>query len=180
MSRRVLVAGIGNIFLADDGFGSEVARELARQPLPRGTRVVDYGIRGMHLAYDLLEGYDALVIIDTVPGRGTPGELLVLEVGAQDLGAQDLGAQDLGAGELDPHGMAPVAVLASLSTLGGARPRTFVVGCAPQSTDEGMGLSPAVQAAVGPACVAVQELLERELASCGVAPGSPLAAGKEN
>jgi hydrogenase maturation protease len=175
MSRRVLVAGIGNIFLADDGFGSEVARELARQPLPQGTRVVDYGIRGMHLAYDLLEGYDALVIIDTVPGRGTPGELLVLEVGAQDLGAQDLGA-----GELDPHGMAPVAVLASLSTLGGALPRTFVVGCAPQSTDEGMGLSPAVQAAVGPACVAVQELLERELASCGVAPGSPLAAGKEN
>jgi hydrogenase maturation protease len=124
----------------------------------------------MHLAYDLLEGYDALVIIDTVPGRGTPGELLVLEVGAQDLGA----------GELDPHGMAPVAVLASLSALGGALPRTFVVGCAPQSTDEGMGLSPAVQAAVGPACVAVQELLERELASCGVAPGSPLAAGKEN
>jgi hydrogenase maturation protease len=175
MSRRVLVAGIGNIFLADDGFGSEVARALARQPLPQGTRVVDYGIRGMHLAYDLLEGYDALVIIDTVPGRGTPGELLVLEVGAQDLGAQDLGA-----GELDPHGMAPAAVLASLSTLGGALPRTFVVGCAPQSTDEGMGLSPAVQAAVGPACVAVQELLERELASCGVAPGSPLAAGKEN
>jgi hydrogenase maturation protease len=175
MSKRLLVAGIGNIFLADDGFGSEVARELARQPLPQGTRVVDYGIRGMHLAYDLLEGYDALVIIDTVPGRGTPGELQVLEVGAQDLGAQDLGA-----GELDPHGMAPVAVLVSLSTLGGALPRTFVVGCAPQSTDEGMGLSPAVQAAVGPACVAVQELLERELASCGVAPGSPLAAGKEN
>ncbi len=134
----MLVAGIGNLFLSDDGFGSEVARRLAAQPLPETVTVIDYGIRGMHLAYDLLDGYDGLVIVDALPGNGNPGDVVVLEV------SQD----DLGEGDLDAHGMAPIAVLASLGQLGGTLPPTYVVGCEPADVGEGMGLTPAVEAAV--------------------------------
>jgi hydrogenase maturation protease len=148
---RVLVAGIGNLFLSDDGFGSEVARRLAEQPMPDGVRVVDYGIRGMHLAYDLLDGYAALVVVDALPGDGEPGDLSVVEVGPDDLGD----------GELDAHGMAPVAVLASLGRLGGVLPPTYVVGCQPADVGEGMGLTPKVAAAVEPAVALVHEVLER-------------------
>lgn len=146
----ILVAGIGNLFLTDDGFGSEVARRLAAEPERAGVKVVDYGIRGMHLAYDLLDGYEALVVVDALPGRGSPGDLTVLEVGPDDLGE----------GELDAHGMAPVSVLASLGQLGGRLPPTFVVGCQPADVSEGMGLSPAVEGAVGGAIALVHEVLE--------------------
>jgi hydrogenase maturation protease len=147
----VLVAGIGNLFLTDDGFGSEVARRLALQSLPEGVRVVDYGIRGIHLAYDLLDGYDALVVVDALPGNGTAGDLSVLEVSTEDLGD----------GEFDAHGMAPVAVLASLGQLGGQLPPTYVVGCQPAEVGDGMGLTPAVAAAVDRAVDLVHELLGR-------------------
>lgn len=153
----VLVAGIGNVFRTDDGFGSEVARVLAASPLPAGVRVVDYGIRGMHLAYDLLDGYDALVVVDALPGDGRPGDLTVLQVGPDDLGDADL----------DPHGMAPVAVLAGVGRLGGVLPPTYVVGCRPADVGEGMGLTPAVAAAVPGAVALVHDLLTENL---GVAP----------
>jgi hydrogenase maturation protease len=154
VSDRVLVAGIGNVFLTDDGFGSEVARRLAAAPMPDAVRVVDYGIRGMHLAYDLLDGYAGLVVIDALPGKGMPGELSVLEVGPDDLGE----------GELDAHGMAPVAVLASLGQLGGSLPPTYIVGCQPEDVGEGMGLTPHVAAAVEPAIDLVYEVLSEHLA----------------
>ena len=165
MSGRVLVAGIGNLFLTDDAFGSEVARRLADVPLPAGVRVVDYGIRGMHLAYDLLDGYDALVVVDAVGGTGSPGDLSVLEVGPDDLGEA----------ELDAHGMAPVAVLASLGQLGGSLPPTYVVGCRPASVDEGIGLSPAVSSSVEPAVELVLEVLADRL---GLATSSTTASGR--
>jgi hydrogenase maturation protease len=149
----VLVAGIGNIFLSDDGFGPEVARRLAGRALPENVKVVDYGIRGMHLAYDLLEGYDGLVIVDALARQGTPGDLVVLEVGPEDLGT----------GDFDAHGMEPVAVLASLGSMGGELPPTYVVGCEPVDVSEGMGLSPEVQAAVEPAIDAVINVLTTEL-----------------
>ena len=149
MTGRVLVAGVGNLFLGDDGFGPEVARRLAGRPLPAGVRVVDYGIRGMHLAYDLLDGYDGLVILDAAPRGGRPGDVVVLEVGEGDFGA----------GEFDGHGMEPTAVLSSLGSLGGRLPRTYVVGCEPADIDEGIGLSPSVAAAVDPAVDAVLRLL---------------------
>jgi hydrogenase maturation protease len=149
VTARVLVAGIGNIFLGDDGFGTDVARRLAGQPMPDGVRVVDYGIRGMHLAYDLLDGYEALVLVDTVPGAGHPGDITVLEVGPEDLGT----------GELDAHGMDPVAVLASLESLGGTLPRTLVVGCQPGNVDERIGLTAPVAAAVDTAVATVQQIL---------------------
>jgi hydrogenase maturation protease len=154
VSDRVLVAGIGNVFLTDDGFGSEVARRLAAAPMPDAVRVVDYGIRGMHLAYDLLDGYAGLVVIDALPGKGMPGELSVLEVGPDDLGE----------GELDAHGMAQVAVLASLGQLGGSLPPTYIVGCQPADIGEGMGLTPHVAAAVEPAIDLVYEVLSEHLA----------------
>lgn len=157
MSGGVLVAGIGNVFLSDDGFGSEVARRLVTGPLPDGVRVVDYGIRGMHLAYDLLDGYDALVLVDALPGPGSPGDLSVLQVGPDDLGGS------AGTAELDAHGMAPVSVLASLGQLGGALPPTWVVGCRPADVGEGMGLTPAVQGAVDRAVALVHELVGARL-----------------
>ena len=166
----VLVAGIGNLFLTDDGFGSEVARRLLAGPLPEHVKVVDYGIRGMHLAYDLLDGYDALVVVDALPGRGSPGDLTVLEVRPEDLGD----------GELDAHGMAPVSVLASLGQLGGQLPPTYVIGCQPADVGEGMGLTPAVEGAIDAAMALVHEVLEERL---GLPPGRarvPARRGEEN
>jgi hydrogenase maturation protease len=156
---KILVAGVGNIFLGDDGFGSEVARRLAGQPTPERVRVVDYGIRGMHLAYDLLEGYDALVLIDAMPGNGRPGDVTVLEVGPEDLGT----------GELNAHGMDPVAVLAGLESLGGELPRTLIVGCQPLDVEEGIGLSAPVGAAVDVALTTVACLLADLLGEQAVA-----------
>lgn len=150
MGSRVLVAGVGNLFLSDDGFGPEVARRLlGERRLPEQVRVVDYGIRGMHLAYDLLAGYDALVLVDAIPGGDEAGRVTVLEVGPDELGT----------GELDAHGMDPVAVLANLERLGGSLPRTYVVGCTPQALAEGIGLSEPVEAAVPVAMDLVRRLV---------------------
>jgi hydrogenase maturation protease len=157
----ILVAGIGNIFLGDDGFGPEVTRAMASEAddpcLPAGVRVVDYGIRGMHLAYDLLEPVEALILVDALPGNGAPGSITVLRVGPEDLGD----------GELDAHGMDPVAVLASLESLGGRLPPTYVVGCQPVDVSEGIGLSPPVQEAV-PAAVATVRRVIDEVRGAGV------------
>ena len=160
MTGRVLVAGVGNLFLGDDGFGPEAARRLGARPLPAGVEVVDYGIRGMHLAYDLLAGYDTLVIVDAVPRGGRPGDVVVLEVGEEDLA----GPSGDG-GDFDAHGMEPTAMLASLGALGGRLPRTFVVGCEPADVAERIGLSPPVAAAVDRAVELVTGLLEKEVSA---------------
>ncbi len=157
MSARVLVAGVGNYFCGDDGFGPEVVRRLAASGrLPEHVRAVDYGIHGMHLAYDLLDPYDALVIVEVVSGDGNPGTVTVLEVGEEDLGTADL----------DPHGMAPVAVLASIHTLGGQLPPTYVVGCRPGDVGDRIGLTTEVEAAIPAAMETVLALLR----SCVPAP----------
>lgn len=151
---RVLVAGIGNLFRGDDGFGPEVVRRLAASgTLPESVRAVDYGIRGMHLAYDLLDDYDALVIVDALPGGGDPGTVAVLEVGEADLRA----------GAFDPHGMDPVAVLASLTDLGGTLPPTYVVGCRPADLGDLIGLSVEVEAAVPEAMEIVLAVLRERV-----------------
>jgi hydrogenase maturation protease len=152
MAERILVAGVGNIFLGDDGFGPEVVRRLAAAGcLPPGVRVADYGIRGMHLAYDLLEEHDTLVLADALPGAGRPGEVVVLAIGADELGD----------GDFDAHGMNPAAMLKSVDLLGGRLPVTFLVGCRVAAVDEGIGLSPPVAAAVDEAVAAVRDLLLR-------------------
>jgi hydrogenase maturation protease len=148
MAARILVAGIGNIFLGDDGFGSEVVRHAE---IPQGgVRIVDYGIRGMHLAYDLLEGWDTLVLVDTVPNRGNPGALHVFQ--ADHDSWPDATA-------LDAHSMDPEAVFASLRALGGTPPYTVVVGCEAASVEEGIGLSDPVAEAVPRAMRAVEEIV---------------------
>ncbi len=147
--RRTLVAGIGNIFLSDDGFGVEVATRLADDPMPDGVRVEDYGIRGVHLAYELLDGYDTLVLVDALP-RGEPsGTVTVLEPSLDDLpGAA-----------MDAHTMDPGTVLATLTQLGGHVDRVLIVGCEPAEVEEGIGLSPTVAAAVDVAAQTVRDLV---------------------
>jgi hydrogenase maturation protease len=153
---RTLVAGIGNIFCRDDGFGSEVARCLLREEPAHGVTVVDYGIRGMHLALDLLEGFDRLIVIDTWPGRGSPGEVTVLEVTADDVAG----------GVWDAHGMAPTDVLAGVVAQGGVLPKTVIVACEPLDLSEGMGLSDVVAASVAAAADTVRALTRSEGTSC--------------
>ena len=157
----VLVACVGNIFLSDDGFGVEVAAALGRAPMPDGVKVVDFGIRSVHLAYELLEGYDVLVVVDTVAQQeGPPGTLYVIE---PDLPARDERADPLPEVMLDPHDLTPGGVMSLVPTLGGAVDRILVVGCQPEVLDDGIGLSPAVQAAVQPAADLVREVVRREL-----------------
>lgn len=140
MASRILIAGIGNIFLGDDGFGPEVLRHVCEQiPGSDSLRATDYGIGGMHLAYDLLEDWDALVLVDALPDRGAPGAVHVFEA--------DHESPDAPAG-LDAHSMDPATVFASLRALGGAPPRTVVVGCEVADIGEGIGLSDPVLDAV--------------------------------
>jgi hydrogenase maturation protease len=143
MSRGVLVAGIGNIFLSDDGFGVEVANRLASVPMPPGVRVVDFGVRGVHLAYELLDGYDRLVLVDAVPMGEAPGTLAVIQPAATGVPGPD---GDVAV--VDAHSMSPDVVLATLSRLGGSVEEIYIVGCQPASLDEGIGLSPCVASAV--------------------------------
>jgi hydrogenase maturation protease len=165
---QVLVAGIGNIFLGDDGFGVEVATRLARAGVPDGVRVVDYGIRGMHLAYDLANGFDAAILIDATPRGGTPGTLYVIEpdlspasapADRASADAAAAAAEAAGSPLFDAHGMQPDVVFGMLDMLGGARPgRILIVGCEPASVDYGIGLSDAVAASVDEAVQVVAEL----------------------
>ncbi|WP_376796927.1 hydrogenase maturation protease [Thermogemmatispora sp.] len=145
---RLLVAGIGNIFLGDDGFGCVVAQR-ARGRYPPGVEVVDFGIRGLELAYALLDGYDALVLIDAVPRGGSPGTLYLLKPLLPEMDqAADLAAGRLG---LEAHSLDPLRVLTFARALGAPVIPTLLIGCEPGPlTEEAlqMGLSPPVEAAV--------------------------------
>lgn len=157
MTARILVAGIGNIFLGDDGFGSEVVRNAEIPRDDSSVRVIDYGIRGMHLAYDLLEDWDTLVLVDAVPSRGSPGTLHVFQADCEtDPAVIESGSV---APVLDSHSMDPAAVFASLRALGGSPPYTVVVGCEAGSVEEGIGLTEPVAKAVPRAARAVQEIV---------------------
>lgn len=160
---RAMVAGIGNVFLGDDGFGVAVAQRLGGLDLPGGVRVADVGIRGLHLAYDLLDGCELLVLVDAVPLGEAPGTVAVIEVDPDD--AALLG-QDRSA-PLDAHTMGPAAVLDTLQAMGGCVDRVLVVGCEPATLEEGIGLSPPVAAAVDRAAEVVLEVLAAELTGTG-------------
>ena len=153
MSGATLVAGIGNVFLGDDGFGVEVAIRLSKEGLPQGVRVLDAGIRARHLAYELLDGrYETAILVDAVARGGPPGTLYVIE---PDVSA---GGPD-GPAAVDGHAMTPDAVLGFLRAVGPFSTRVLIVGCEPASVDERMGLSPPVAAAVEEALVVVRGLL---------------------
>ena len=156
MSGRVLIAGVGNVFLSDDGFGVEVAGQLAQRTLPAGIEVRDYGIRGLHLAYELLDKYDCLVFVDTIDLGDEPGTVSVLE--ADPVRGLD---SDGGVVSMDGHSVSPNSVLNTLSTLGGRLRAVRVVGCQPETLAEGMGLSEPVAASVPVAAeAAIQAGLE--------------------
>ncbi|CAN5242110.1 hydrogenase maturation protease [soil metagenome] len=155
MTDRILVAGLGNIFLGDDGFGVEVARRLASENLPDHVKVTDIGIRGVHLAYEMLEDYKMTILVDTV-SRGDPaGTVYVIQHESED-------ARDVA---LDAHSMSPDSVLALLDTLGGKATNVWVVGCEPAEMEERIGLSDVVSAAVEEAVRVVCELVGHERAA---------------
>jgi hydrogenase maturation protease len=149
---RRLVAGVGNVLLGDDGFGVEVARRLRAGPLPDGVRVADFGIRALHLAYELLEPYDAVVVVDAVARGGRAGTVVVLEPDVAELEAADAP---------DAHGLHPAAVLRIARALGASLDRVRVVGCEPADVSERIGLSAPVERAVDHAVRIVQDLLAR-------------------
>ncbi len=153
---RTLVACLGNIFLSDDGFGVEVARRLARYELPDGVRVTDYGIRGMHLAYDLAEGFDSTILVDATQRGGEPGTVYLIE---PEPAAADI---PTGMSLLNAHGMQPDLVLSLAGTLGADAGRVLVVGCEPATLEEGIGLSAPVAAAVDDAVQMVTRLVTGE------------------
>ena len=154
--KKVLVAGIGNIFLGDDGFGVEVIGRLAGRPLPEGVELGDFGIRGLDLAYALMDGYDAAILVDAMPLGQPAGTVSLVEPDTDQLD---------GFGLVESHAMDPVQVLRLVKQMGGALPADlFLVGCEPADfgPEEGlMGLSEVVAAAVQPAADKVMELLQR-------------------
>jgi hydrogenase maturation protease len=157
MSRRILVAGVGNVFLGDDGFGVEVVRRLAGRGLPEGVEVVDFGIRGMDLAYALQGDYEAVVFVDATPRGERPGTVYLIEPEIEEEGEA----------MLDTHGMDPVKVIKLARALGAKPTRTLVVGCEPQVVVSGedyddmlMELSEPVRAAVEEAVKLVESLVE--------------------
>jgi hydrogenase maturation protease len=158
--RRILVAGVGNIFLGDDGFGVEVVRRLARRELPEGVEVVDFGIRGMDLAYALQDDYELVVFVDATPRGEKPGTVYLIE--------PEIEAE--GEVVLDTHGMDPLKVIRLSRALGTKPTRTLVVGCEPQVVISGedydemlMELSEPVRAAVEEAVKLVGSLVAQEV-----------------
>lgn len=164
--KRILVAGIGNIFLGDDGFGVAVAQCLLQRSYPSEVRVSDFGIRGVELAYTLLDGYDTLILIDAVPRGGKPGTLYLLELDLPASSSEQGAAVQLA---LDAHSMDPVKVLAFALMLGAHPGQVLLVGCEPALPDSSgytemhIGLSAPVQAAVDEAVKMVESLLEKVL-----------------
>jgi hydrogenase maturation protease len=160
---RTLVAGVGNIFLGDDGFGVEVARVLADRPLPGGVEVADIGIRAVHLAFDLLDGCDLLVLADAAARGDTPGTVTVLELDPDAAAGPDMTGPGVPATPvLDPHDLGPDALLGVLGSLGVQVGRIVAVLCEPERTAPGIGLSPPVAAAVRPAAQVIERLVAGE------------------
>lgn len=154
---RILVAGIGNIFLGDDAFGCEVARILSQRSLPEGVRVTDFGIRSFDLAYAIMEDYDAVILVDASPRGDSPGTLYLIE---PQINKNKLDDQE---GEVvNAHSMNPVRVLEMVRYLGGQPKKLYVLGCEPgalESEDGRMGLSDRVTAAVEPAVNMIEKLI---------------------
>ena len=158
---RILVAGIGNIFLGDDGFGVEVVRRLARLDLPEDVRVTDFGIRGFDLAYALQDRYETTILVDACPRGEAPGTLYVIE---PDLDAAD--SPDGPEAVVEAHAMNPASVLRMAKAMNIEVENLLLVGCEPETLggEEGkMGLSAAVEAAVDDAVKLVETLIRRIL-----------------
>jgi hydrogenase maturation protease len=148
--KRILVAGIGNIFFGDDAFGSEVARRLMSEPWPDDIRVVDFGIRGFDLTFALLEGYETVILLDATPRGGQAGTLYTLEPDTAEFASC--------VPEVEPHGMDPMRVLAMAHSMGATWKRLILVGCEPSAHVEGIGVSEPVRGAMEEAVKVVRRL----------------------
>ncbi len=158
-STRVLIAGIGNVFLGDDGFGVALANRLAASELFPGVEVADFGIRGMDLAWAMQEGYDAVILLDALPRGGEPGSLYLLEPEVE-----------AGGRPIDAHGMDPVTVLSLVHALGGTPPRTLVIGCEPgELPADGEEIAPGLSEPVRTALEEGMRLVETALEELGSA-----------
>jgi len=156
---RLLVAGIGNVFLSDDGFGVEVVRRLSTESLGDDVDVVDFGIRGVHLAFDLADGrYDAVILVDAVAKGGEPGTLYVID--------PDLANGPLESAVADAHSLTPDAVLSWIRQIGAKPPRIVVLGCEPGTTEESMELSEPVADSIDMAI----EMIRAVISQIKVAP----------
>ncbi len=143
--KRVLIAGIGNAWQRDDGFGSEVARRIEGRELPDGVAVIDFGTGGLDLAYQVMYGYDGLLMIDVSRQGGSPGTLYVMEVDEDEVASGSVEDGEV----LNPHGMDPETVLRFIKLTGGWPGKVVIVACEPETVEEmGMGLSPVVEEAV--------------------------------
>ena len=157
ISARTLIAGIGNVFLGDDGFGVEVVRRLFARPPREDVRIVDFGIRGLDLSYALLDGYERVILVDAAPRGGAPGTLYVME---PDLSQLEQSAPRT----LEAHDLVPSRALAMAQTMGANLRFVRIVGCEPAHIPGGddidVGLSPCVTAAIEPALALIEGLLE--------------------
>ena len=159
--KQILVAGVGNAWLQDDAFGGEVARRLEREGVPSGVTVMDFGTSGLDLAYEVMRGYDALVLVDTSRQGGEPGTLYVLEPDPSEITTIEDGEV------VSPHGMDPKTVLRFVKTVGGWPGKVVVVACEPNEGEEmGLELSPEVAGAVTRAAELVLDTVD-ELRSDG-------------
>jgi hydrogenase maturation protease len=154
-SPRILVAGIGNIFLGDDAFGVQVVRRLARHSLPEQVNVIDFGIRGLDLVYALLDGYECVILVDAVQRGGVPGTLYLIEPEVVQSGNESM--------TMEGHSLDPAKVLRLARTMGSQVKRLYIVGCepSPQDQHEEMidGLSLPVQAALSEAIRMIESLI---------------------
>ncbi|HXD67413.1 MAG TPA: hydrogenase maturation protease [Solirubrobacteraceae bacterium] len=164
--RSILIAGVGNSWLRDDGFGGEVARRLQEVELPAGVSVMDAGTGGLDLAYEVMRGYDALIVLDVSPQGGEPGTLYVMEPDEEAVpGAIEDG--DV----INPHAMDPQTVLRFVKSVGAWPGRVVVIACEPAQVSEmGWGLSERVQGAVGRAVALVLETVHELRAGTVAAP----------
>ena len=168
---KILVAGIGNIFFGDDAFGCEVVRALIRRPLPESVRVRDFGISGYDLAYAILDGYDATILVDAVPRGQAPGTVYLIE--------PDTAPTDEETEIANGHSLTPASVLQMVRSMGAEPHGIYLVGCEPSilESEEGeMGLSEIVQAAVSPAIEIIEKLIRDLL---GKTQTPPLAETQE-
>jgi hydrogenase maturation protease len=155
-TKQILIAGIGNAWLRDDGFGGEVARVLTERELPEGVQVMDFGSGGLDLAYEVMRGYDALILVDVSRQGNPPGTLYVMEALEEDVAGEIEDGQ-----MLDPHGMDPQTVLRFVKYVGGWPGSVFVVACEPEVVEDvGFGLSDPVAGAVSRAVEVVLETVQ--------------------
>jgi hydrogenase maturation protease len=164
--RSILIAGVGNAWLRDDGFGGEVARRLSEVELPAGVSVMDAGTGGLDLAYEVMRGYDALVILDVSPQGGEPGTLYVMEPDEDAVPGQ-IEDGDV----INPHAMDPQTVLRFVKSVGAWPGKVVVIACEPEQVSEmGWGLSERVQDAVARAVALVLETVDELRSGALAAP----------